>query len=122
MAWRRHPTGRGRSPRSRMRSRGRGGGSRPYLAGFVTSGGWSSPVGGRITSTIPARRPPAAGRSGWTAPRHAPSTPSKTHSAGRRLFRVVSWFVNDDSVLVVIEDSLTLDALAYAAIELVAMG
>jgi hypothetical protein len=41
---------------------------------------------------------------------------------GRRLFRVVSRFVNDGSVLVVIEDSLTLDALAYAAVELVAMG
>jgi hypothetical protein len=41
---------------------------------------------------------------------------------GRHLFRVVSRFVNDDSVLVVIEDSLTFDALAYAAVELVAMG
>jgi hypothetical protein len=41
---------------------------------------------------------------------------------GRHLFRVVSRFVNDDSVLVVIEDSLTFDALVYAAVELVAMG
>jgi len=48
--------------------------------------------------------------------------PDRYLTDGRRLFRVVSRFVNDDSVLVVIEDSLTLDALAYAAVELVAMG
>ena len=47
--------------------------------------------------------------------------PDRYLTDGRRLFRVVSRFVNDDSVLVVIEDSLTLDALAYAAVELVAM-
>ena len=48
--------------------------------------------------------------------------PDRYLTDGRRLFRVVSRFVNDGSVLVVIEDSLTLDALAYAAVELVAMG
>jgi hypothetical protein len=49
-------------------------------------------------------------------------TPDRYLTDGRRLFRVVSRFVNDDSVLVVIEDSMTFDALAYAAVELVAMG
>lgn len=48
--------------------------------------------------------------------------PGRYLTDGRRLFRVVSRFVNDGSILVVIEDSLTLDALAYAAVELVAMG
>lgn len=48
--------------------------------------------------------------------------PDRYLTDGRRLFRVVSRFVNDGSVLVVIEDSLTLDALAYAAVELVAMA
>ena len=48
--------------------------------------------------------------------------PDRYLTDGRRLFRVVSRFVNDDSVLVVIEDSLTLDAAAYAVVELVAMG
>lgn len=48
--------------------------------------------------------------------------PDRSLTDGRRLFRVVSRFVNDESVLVVIEDSLTLDALACAAVELVAMG
>jgi hypothetical protein len=40
---------------------------------------------------------------------------------GRRLFRVVARFVNDDSILVVIEDCATLDARAYAAVELLPM-
>ena len=48
--------------------------------------------------------------------------PDRYLTDGRRLFRVISRFVNDDSVLIVIEDSLTLEALAYAAVELVAMG
>ncbi|HUA04835.1 MAG TPA: hypothetical protein VMB27_13100 [Solirubrobacteraceae bacterium] len=48
--------------------------------------------------------------------------PDRYLTDGRRLFRVVSRFVNDGSVLVVIEDSLTLDARAYAAVELLAMG
>jgi hypothetical protein len=48
--------------------------------------------------------------------------PDRYLTDGRRLFRVVSRFVNDESVMVVIEDSLTLDALAFAAVELVAMG
>lgn len=41
---------------------------------------------------------------------------------GRRLLRVVSRFVDDSSVLVVIEDCLTLDAQAYAAVELEPIG
>jgi len=41
---------------------------------------------------------------------------------GRRLFRVASSFVNDGSVLVVVEDCLTLDARAYTAAELEPMG
>ena len=48
--------------------------------------------------------------------------PDRYLTDGRRLFRVISRFVDDDSVLIVIEDSLTLEALAYAAVELVAMG
>ena len=48
--------------------------------------------------------------------------PDRYLTDGRRLFRVISRFVNDESVLIVIEDSLTLEALAYAAVELVAMG
>jgi hypothetical protein len=48
-------------------------------------------------------------------------TPDRYLTDGRRLFRVVSRFVNDGSVLVVIEDCVTLDARAYAAVELVPM-
>ncbi|HTP21245.1 MAG TPA: hypothetical protein VMJ65_16700 [Solirubrobacteraceae bacterium] len=48
-------------------------------------------------------------------------TPDLYLTDGRRLFRVVSRFVNDGSILVVIEDCVTLDARAYAAAELVPM-
>jgi hypothetical protein len=41
---------------------------------------------------------------------------------GRRLFRVVDRFSGDGSILVVIEDCATLDARAYAAVELLPMG
>ncbi len=48
--------------------------------------------------------------------------PDRYLTDGRRLLRVVSRLVNDGSVLVVIEDCLTLDARAYAAVELEPMG
>jgi hypothetical protein len=48
--------------------------------------------------------------------------PDRYLTDGRRLLRVVSRLVNDGSVLVVIEDCLTLDAQAYAAVELEPMG
>ena len=67
MGWRRRPTGRARSPRSRTRSAGRAAGSPRCSAACATCGAWSSPVAGRITSTSPGRPPRAAGRSGWTS-------------------------------------------------------
>jgi hypothetical protein len=48
--------------------------------------------------------------------------PGRYLTDGRRLLRVVSLLVDDRSVLVVIEDCLTLDARAYAAVELEPMG
>jgi hypothetical protein len=48
--------------------------------------------------------------------------PDRYLTDGRRLFRVVAQFVSDGSVLVVIEDCVTLDARAYAAAELTPMG
>ena len=47
--------------------------------------------------------------------------PDRYLHRGRRLFRVVARFVNDGSILVVIEDCVTLDARAYAAVELAPM-
>ncbi len=47
--------------------------------------------------------------------------PDRYLTDGRRLFRVVARFVNDGSIMVVIEDCATLDARAYAAVELVPM-
>jgi hypothetical protein len=47
--------------------------------------------------------------------------PDRYLTDGRRLFRVVARFVNDGSILVVIEDCATLDARAYAATELLPM-
>ena len=47
--------------------------------------------------------------------------PDRYLTDGRRLFRVVTRFVNDGSILVVIEDCATLDARAYAAAELLPM-
>ena len=48
--------------------------------------------------------------------------PGRYLTDGRRLLRVVSLLVDDRSVLVVIEDCRTLDAQAYAAVELEPMG
>jgi hypothetical protein len=48
--------------------------------------------------------------------------PGRYLTDGRRLLRVVSLLVDDRSVLVVIEDCLTLDARVYAAVELEPMG
>jgi len=48
-------------------------------------------------------------------------TPDRYLTDGRRLFRVITRFVNDGSILVVIEDCATLDARAYAAVELLPM-
>jgi hypothetical protein len=48
-------------------------------------------------------------------------TPDRYLTDGRRLFRVVARFVSDGSILVVIEDCVTLDARAYAAAELTPM-
>ena len=47
--------------------------------------------------------------------------PDRYLTDGRRLFRVVTRFVNDGSIMVVIEDCATLDARAYATVELVPM-
>jgi hypothetical protein len=47
--------------------------------------------------------------------------PDRYLTDGRRLFRVAARFVNDGSILVVIEDCATLDAHAYAAVELLPM-
>jgi hypothetical protein len=47
--------------------------------------------------------------------------PDRYLTDGRRLFRVVARFVNDGSILVVIEDCATLDARAYTAAELLPM-
>jgi hypothetical protein len=47
--------------------------------------------------------------------------PDRYLTDGRRLFRVAARFVNDGSILVVIEDCATLDARAYAAAELLPM-
>lgn len=44
--------------------------------------------------------------------------PDRYLTDGHRLFRVVTRFVNEGSVLVVIEDCMTLDARAYAVAEL----
>jgi hypothetical protein len=48
--------------------------------------------------------------------------PGRYLTDGRRLLRVVSRLVDDRSVLVVVEDCLTLDVLAYAPVELEPMG
>ena len=48
--------------------------------------------------------------------------PDRYLTDGRRLLRVVSRLADDRSVLVVVEDCLTLDALAYAAVELELLG
>ena len=48
--------------------------------------------------------------------------PDRYLTDGRRLFRVVARLVTDGSVLVVIEDCVTLDARAYAPVELAAAG
>ncbi|HEY1515980.1 MAG TPA: hypothetical protein VGF91_06155 [Solirubrobacteraceae bacterium] len=48
--------------------------------------------------------------------------PGRYLTDGRRLLRVVSRVVDGSSVLVVIEDCLTLDARAYAAVELEPIG
>jgi len=47
--------------------------------------------------------------------------PDRYLTDGRRLFRVVARFVNDGSILVVIEDCATLESRAYAAVELLPM-
>jgi hypothetical protein len=47
--------------------------------------------------------------------------PDRYLTDGRSLFRVVDRFVNDGSILVVIEDCATLGARAYAAVELLPM-
>jgi len=47
--------------------------------------------------------------------------PDRYLTDGRRLFRVAARFVSDGSILVVIEDCVTLDARAYAATELMPM-
>ena len=54
--------------------------------------------------------------------RHRDLAPDRYLTDGLRLLRVVSRFVNDGSVLVVLEDCSTLDAHALAAVELVALG
>jgi hypothetical protein len=54
--------------------------------------------------------------------RHRDLTPDRYLTDGLRLLRVLSRFVNDGSVLVVLEDCATLDAHALAAVELVALG
>lgn len=48
-------------------------------------------------------------------------TPDRYLTDGRKLLRVVDRFVNDGSILVVIEDCATLDVRAYAAVELLPM-
>jgi hypothetical protein len=45
-------------------------------------------------------------------------TPERYLTDGHRLFRVVSRFVNEGSILIVIEDCMTLDSRAYTAVEL----
>jgi hypothetical protein len=47
--------------------------------------------------------------------------PDRYLTDGHRLFRVVARFVNDGSILVVIEDCATLEARAFAAVELLPM-
>jgi hypothetical protein len=47
--------------------------------------------------------------------------PDRYLTDGQRLFRVVDRFVSDGSILVVIEDCVTLDARAYAGAELMPM-
>ena len=47
--------------------------------------------------------------------------PDRYLTDGRRLYRVAARFINDGSILVVIEDCATLDARAYAGSELVPM-
>jgi hypothetical protein len=54
--------------------------------------------------------------------RYRDLTPDRYLTDGLRLLRVVSRFVNDGSMLVVLEDCVTLDAHALAAVELVALG
>jgi len=48
--------------------------------------------------------------------------PGRYLTDGRRLLRVISRLVGERSVLVVLEDCLTLDVRAYAAVELEPMG
>ena len=48
--------------------------------------------------------------------------PGRYLTDGRRLLRVVSRLADDRSVLVVLEDCLTLNVRAYAAVELEPMG
>jgi hypothetical protein len=45
-------------------------------------------------------------------------TPDRYLTDGHRLFRVVTRFMNEGSILVVIEDCMTLDSCTYAADEL----
>ncbi len=54
--------------------------------------------------------------------RYRDLTPDRYLTDGLRLLRVVSRFVNDGSMLIVLEDCATLDAHALAAVELVALG
>jgi len=54
--------------------------------------------------------------------RYRDLAPDRYLTDGLRLLRVVSRFVNDGSMLVVLEDCATLDAHALAAVELVALG
>lgn len=54
--------------------------------------------------------------------RYRDLTPDRYVTDGLRLLRVVSRFVNDGSMLVVLEDCVTLDAHALAAVEQVALG
>ena len=54
--------------------------------------------------------------------RYRDLTPDRYLTDGLRLLRVVSRFVNDGSMLVLLEDCATLDAHSLAAVELVALG
>ena len=47
--------------------------------------------------------------------------PDRYLTDGRRLFRVAARFINDGSILVVIEDCASLESRAYAAVELLPM-
>jgi hypothetical protein len=48
--------------------------------------------------------------------------PDRYLTDGRRLFRVAARFINDGSILVVIEDCATLQSRAYAGVELLPMN